>query len=167
MADLKPTWGESIPSTVKSWWKDLGSNVYALVRAVVLIDSSGTEIGTADNPLRANDAGPAWTSVYGVSGARVTSADMSGADAALTDAPTAGQKLVVTDVLLSADTTMRVDLKEETTGTVLASAYVAANSTVQVTFRGKLKLATADKRLLGRTSVAGNVAILAGYYSEA
>lgn len=116
--------------------------------------------GTKDN-------GPHWTTVYGVSGARFTSADASGADAAVTDAPTSGQKLCLTDVTISVDTAMRVDLKLETAGTVLHSFYLPANGTVQFTPRAKFKLATADKKLMVRTSAAGNIAVTAYYYSEA
>ncbi len=112
------------------------------------------------------DNGPGWASVFGVSGARVTSADASGG-INVTDAPTAGQKLVVTDVLVSADTAVRVDFKVETAGTVLASVYLPANGTLQLTFRGKLKLALADKKLQVQTSAAGNIAVTANYYSEA
>ena len=62
---------------------------------------------------------------------------------------------------------MRVDLKEETTGTVLASIYLPANGSAQITPRGKLKLATADKKLQVITSAAGNIAVTAFYHSEA
>jgi hypothetical protein len=62
---------------------------------------------------------------------------------------------------------MRVDFKLETAGTVLFSIYMAANSAGQITIRSKFKLATADKKLMVRTSVAGNVAVTAAYYSEA
>lgn len=113
------------------------------------------------------DAGPSWASVFGVSGARFTSADQSAAAAAITDAPTSGQKLVITDVIVSVDTAMRVDLKEETSGTVLASLYLPANSSGQFTPRGKLKLATANKKLMLQTSAAGNVTATAFYHSEA
>lgn len=113
------------------------------------------------------DAGPQWTSVFGVAGARFTSANASAVAAAVSDVPTNGQKIVVTDVLVSVDTAMRVDLKEETSGTVVASLYLPANSSVQFTPRGKLKLAVADKKLTVQTSVAGNVAVTAFYYSEA
>lgn len=113
------------------------------------------------------DAGPSWTSVFGVSGARVTSADMSGSAASVTDAPTTGQKIVVTDVIVSVDTAMRVDLKEETSGTVVMSLYLPANGVAQVTPRSKLKLATANKKLQAQTSASGNIAITAFYYSEA
>lgn len=113
------------------------------------------------------DAGASWTSVFGVSGERFTSANASGADAAVTDAPTSGQKLVITDVLISVDTAMRVDLKEETSGTVFASIYLPANGSAQFTPRSKLKLATANKKLMVRTSVSGNVAVTAFYFSEA
>lgn len=137
--------------------KDLGNDVYAY--ASVPVDSAGN--------AGAKDAGPNWASSFGVSGARFTSSNQSASAASVTDAPTSGQKLVVTDVLISVDTAMRVDLKEETTGTVLASIYMAANSMVQFTPRSKLKLATADKKLQVQTSASGNIAVTAFYYSEA
>lgn len=113
------------------------------------------------------DDGPFWTGSVGVSGSRVTSADMSAAAASVTDAPTSGQYLVVDDIIVSVDTTMRVDFKEETTGIVKLSLYVPANGTAQITTRGKIKLGTADKKLQAQTSVSGNVAITVLYHSEA
>lgn len=124
------------------------------------IDTVGNVIGSTQ------DAGPAWSSSFGVSGARFTSANQSASAANVTDAPASGKKLVITDVLISVDTAMRVDLKEETSGTVLASAYMAANTVVQITPRSKWKLATADKRLQVQTSASGNVAVTAFYHSE-
>lgn len=115
----------------------------------------------------ARDMGPQWDSVYGVSGARYTSSDRSGSAASVTDAPTSGKRLVLTDVLIAVDTAMRVDLKEETSGTVIASIYMAANSAMQWTPRSKTKLATVDKKLQVQTSAAGNIAVTAHYYSEA
>ena len=44
---------------------------------------------------------------------------------------------------------------------------MAANSNVQITPRGKLKLATANKKVCIDTSAAGNVAVTAFYYSGA
>jgi hypothetical protein len=134
-----------------------------LTSLIALLPASLTALGF----LKTADMGAGWTSVFGVSGARYTSADRSGSAASITDAPTSGQKLVITDVVISVDTAMRVDLKEETSGTVLASIYMAANSAQQFTPRSKLKLATADKKLQLQTSVAGNVAATAFYFSEA
>lgn len=113
------------------------------------------------------DAGPGWTSSFGVSGARFTSADQHSAVAPVTDAPTTGEKLVITDLIISVDTAMRVDFSIETGGTILLSLYLPANGTVQFTPRSKLKLATADKKLMVRTSVAGNIAVTPFYFSEA
>lgn len=113
------------------------------------------------------DAGAAWTSVWGVSGAPFTSADQHSAAAAVTDAPTSGQKLVITDIVVSVDTAMAVTFTCETTGTVIAKFYMAANGVAQITTRGKRKLATADKKLFVQTSVAGNIVANVGYYSEA
>ena len=135
----------------------------------IYVSMSGS--GTAGDPYvmqPAKDDGPAWTSVFGVSGAAFASADASGADAAVTDAPTAGQKLVIRDVFVSTDTAMRIDLKEETSGTVIFSGYFPANSgIVQLTPRSKVKLATADKKLMVRTSASGNVRVTTTYSSEA
>jgi hypothetical protein len=113
------------------------------------------------------DGGPTWVTTYGVAGARFTSADASGAVAAVTDAPVSGQRLIITDILLSVDTAMRLDFSIETAGTILASIYMGANTSGQVTIRSKFKLATADKKLMVRTSVAGNVAVTVWYTSEA
>lgn len=113
------------------------------------------------------DNGAAWTTVRGVAGVQFTSADQSAAVASITDAPTTGQKLVLTDLILSADTAMRVDLYEESNATVITSFFMAAGSTVNVVTRGKFKHATANKKWQIRTSAAGNVSALAFYYSEA
>lgn len=113
------------------------------------------------------DGGFAFTTSLGVTGARFTSADASGAAASITDAPTTGQKIVLTDIILSSDTALRLDLKEETSGTILASIYMGAGTTVNVVTRGKLKLATANKKLQIQASAAGNISATAIFYSEA
>ena len=74
--------------------------------------------------------------------------------------------LVITSVLLSAAAAMRVDLKEETSGTVIASIFLPINGTYNYVPVGRLKLATANKRLMLQTSVAGTIAASALYYSE-
>lgn len=112
-----------------------------------------------------SDAGAAWASTLGVSDARFTSADASSAAADVTDAPASGQPLIITDIIVSVDTAMRVDFKEETSGEVKLSLYMAANSAMQVTPRGEIELA-ADKKLQVQTSAAGNIAVTALYYSE-
>lgn len=117
--------------------------------------------------VQAYDKGAAWTTATGIAGARFTSADQSGAVASVTSAPTSGQKLVITDIVISVDTAMRVDFTvESASGTVIESIYMAANSTVNLITRGKRKLATADKKLQVRTSVSGNISVNAFYFSE-
>lgn len=111
------------------------------------------------------DGGAAWATVFGVSGARFLSANQSASPAAVTDVPAVGKKLVITDIVFSVDTAMRVDFKEED-GDIVLTAYMGANSAGQITPRGKLKLTTAGKRLQAQTSVAGNIAVTAFYYSE-
>ncbi len=85
----------------------------------------------------------------------------------ITDAPTSGQKLVITDIILSSDTALRIDLSEETTGTIFESVFMGAGSTVNLVTRGKFKLITANKKLQWRTSAAGNVSATVLFYSEA
>jgi len=111
------------------------------------------------------DFGPAYTTSFGVSSASVVSADMTTA-AAVTDAPTSGEKLIIVDIIASADTAMDILFEEETSGTDIFKVFLPANGTVQITPRGKIKLATADKKLTAKASVAGNVALTVTYYSE-
>jgi hypothetical protein len=139
---------------------------YYLHRLLDVFKGVAIDGAAAVESLPTTDNGPAWATSFGVGGLRVTSADMSGAEVDLTDAPEAGKHLVVTDVIVSVDTDMRVDLKEETWGSVLASFYMAANTTIQITPRGKWRISNPDKKLQGITSAAGNVSILAFYYSE-
>ena len=122
---------------------------------------TGTTNGVTDN-------GAGWTSVWGISGAAFTSADQHSAVANVTDAPTSGLKLVITDLVVSVDTAMVVTFTEETTGKVVFKGYFPANSAFnQVTLRSKIKLSTADKHLQVQTSVAGNIAVTAAYFSQA
>lgn len=137
--------------------------------ADVIGDSSGrlyTNVGAIGSDVSVKDGGPGWTSSFGVSSAVVTSADATGI-VSVTDAPTSGQKLVITDIIASADTAMFLTFQCETTGTVIFKVFLPANGTVQITPRGKVKLATADKKLQVDASVAGNIAVTVCYYSEA
>lgn len=111
------------------------------------------------------DAGFAFPTSFGVTGALFTSSDASGGGV-VTDAPTSGKKLVLVDIEVSVDTTMRVDLVEED-GAVIASKFMAANSSFNFVTRAKRKLQTADKRLRVVTSAAGAIAVGVFYYSEA
>lgn len=112
------------------------------------------------------DAGPAWTTSRGIAGARFTSADQSAAVASITDAPTSGQKLVITDLLISSDTALRLDFNVESSATVIETVYMAANETKQITLRSIWKLPTANKKLQVQASAAGNISLTPYYYSE-
>jgi len=114
-----------------------------------------------------SDAGAGWTTSRGVGGVPVASANMTTA-AAVTDAPTAGEKLVIDDILVSTDTEMSVTFIEETSLTVIhGPIYLAANSTTQITLRGKTKLPVAGKKLLCDASAAGNITVEVLHHSEA
>ncbi len=146
--------------------KDASTTDQAKVAAGNTIIS--TDIALAVHDPTANlDGGPAWTSVWGVSNAPVTSADMSSVAVAVTALPTTGQKIVVDDVIVSAAANQLFALTEETSGTVMLLVRVPANSTVHLSPRGKRKLATANKRLFCQSSASGAVEVLIGYHSEA
>lgn len=108
------------------------------------------------------DAGPKNDGDY----TYTTSADMTTA-ADIAAAPESGEKLVITDIVLSSDTQMLFSFLEETTATVIGAVRLPANGTVQITPRGKWKLDTADKQLQGKASAAGNVYATVWAYSEA
>jgi hypothetical protein len=151
---------------------DIASALPAGTNAIgKLAANSGVDIGDVDilsiaagtNTIGGTrDAGPAWTSAY----QHTASADASGG-ADLTAAPTAGQKICIDDVVISVGAALTVTLEEETSGTDLMLFYMAANSTIQITPRGKWKLPTADKKLRLDTSGAGNIAVMVTYHSEA
>lgn len=142
-----------------------------------LAANSGVDIGDVDvtsiaagaNTIgNTKDAGPSWTSVHGVSSVPFTSADATTA-ASVSDSPTAGQKLVLTDLIMSSDTALSLTIRCETSNVVIAGPfYLAAGSSLQVTPRSKAwKTATADKKLQVIASLAGNISVDAHYYSEA
>lgn len=116
------------------------------------------------------DNGPQWTSAHGIAGAPFTSADAQTA-AAVTSAPTAGQKLVVTDLFVSNNSAVALQFTfvEETSVTVIAGPFaLPAGTSQQFTPRSKAwKLPVADKKLLVDVSAAGAVMVDAHYYSEA
>ena len=153
-ADTKPTTGVQtcalfFETDTGAWWTYTGS-VWAHY----------------GDPVR--DGGPAVATSFGVSGATFTSSDQHSAAAAVTDAPTSGQKLVIADIEVSVDTAMTVTFTEETSGTVVCKGYFSPNNGIsQLTPRAKRKLATANKRLMLQTSMAGNIAVTAFFYSEA
>ena len=140
---------------------DVGGVLYQRVKLAIGADGSAADASLAA-PLPSSDAGPAWASSY----TYTTSADMTTA-ADLTAAPTGGQKLVITDIILSSDTAILFEFKEETSGTVVGATRIPADGAVQFTPRGKWKLATADKKLQGEASAAANVYVTVFYYSEA
>src|SRR3990172_4931525 len=82
---------------------DANGTLQQYLRGLVYLDI--TAGAKAAQP--ATDGGPSWTSSYGVSSAAVVSADMTTA-AAVTDAPTGGQKIVLDDNVGFIDTSMKI-----------------------------------------------------------
>lgn len=146
---------------------------YQRVKPVWGVDGSVTDtsatnpmpvtLGTGTNTIGATkDAGVNWTIVR----TYTTSADLTTA-AAITAAPTGGQKLVLDDCLVSSAVASEFTIQEETSATVFASVFLPANGTAQITLRDGLKTAVADKKFFGKMSAAGNVRVTACYHSEA
>ncbi len=183
MSDNTTIQSPSTPGDVIST-EDIGGGV-KLPRSKIALGAHGVDGGnvttgnpfpvtiTAAMPAGANvlggtqDAGPAQAMSFGVSGATFTSPNQSSAAAAVTDAPTSGQKLVITDLEVSVDTAMAVTFTEQNLGTVVGKYYLDSNTTVQITPRGKKKLTGANNKLMVQTSTLGNIAVTAHYYSEA
>ena len=94
-----------------------------------------------------------------------TSADMTAA-ADITAAPPAGQHLVVTDIMIGADTQMFFQLLEETSGTCIGTVDLILDETRFISPRGRWRLPVAGKKLQGDASAAGNVHVTVWYYFE-
>jgi hypothetical protein len=108
--------------------------------------------------------GPKWTR-----GAPtiVDSANASAAPVDLSAAPTAGQFNVIDSFFVSVGAALTVTIKCETTGAVLYTLFMAANSSESIPELTGYKLATADKKVQIQTSGAGNVFAVCQYHSEA
>ncbi len=94
-----------------------------------------------------------------------TSADMQTA-ADLTAAPPAGQHLVVTDIMIGADTQMLFQFLEETSGTCIGTVDLILDDTKFISPRGRWRLPVAGKKLQGDAGASGNVHITVWYYYE-
>lgn len=108
------------------------------------------------------DAGPSQT----ITRTYTANADFSTARE-ITAAPTAGQKIVALDIVVSMATACLATVQMETSNNVLAAAYLPANGTAVFTLRAPIKGDAADKKLLVKSSVASAGVVTAHYYSEA
>ncbi len=129
--------------------------------------NANVQVGNADaglsNPLPVSLVGSAQT----LNSQYTTSADLSSAAAAVTAAPTSGQKICLDELIVSVGTAMVVTFTEETSGTVFLALALAANTPVHIPLQHRIKLATADKKLMAQASVSGNVYITTVYHSQA
>lgn len=106
------------------------------------------------------DAGPAQT----LTRTFTTSADMTTA-AAITPAPAGGQRVYAVDILVSVGAAMNVLIQMETSANVLARLDFAGAGATQVTLRGILMGDADAKKLMGKTSAAGQVSFTAITFS--
>ena len=126
-----------------------------------MTDTSGYTIRNRRIAGATMDGGANWTTTY----TYTTSADMQTA-ADITVAPTSGEYLVITDIVISTDTQMLFQFLEETSGTCIGAVQLPADGSAQITPRGTWKLPVADKKLQGDAGAAGNVYVTVFYYSE-
>lgn len=139
----------------------LGQKAKTASLPVVLASDQDALAVTLSGTLPAADAGSNYTTLR----ANISTADLTTA-ADLTAAPTSGQKIVIDDLEVSSDTAMRIDLIEETSGTVVRSIYISSYAPTPLTTRGKFKLPTADKKLRVQASTTGNLRVFCLYHSE-
>ena len=85
----------------------------------------------------------------------------------ITDAATTGQYLVLDDVSMCSDTNVQVWIRGVTSGRVLWTGRVLANTNLQVTTRGKLRVYTVTEALQAYADVAANLAVNCIYHAEA
>jgi len=140
----------------------LHNNIDVIAAGTNLIGKVGLDQVTAgaNVVLDGGYGGPAQTQAY------VYSADMTTA-AALTAAPTAGQKIIATDILVSVAVAGFVTVQMETSTNVLAGVFLPASGAYNFCLRGLLKGDTADKKLFGKSTTAGGIAWTIKYHSEA
>lgn len=112
------------------------------------------------------DNGSFWRTYWGVSGAPITHSNaVSGV--IVTDAPESGKHLMIDDVLLSCSVAMAVTLQEEGTSVAMFPVqYLPAQTSLQLTPRGRRLLPTSNARLQVLTSVSGQFSIGVAYHSE-
>lgn len=110
--------------------------------------------GATGATLATTDSGPTWTVTRTVT----TSADMQ-TPVAIGPAPGVGNLSVGDDIIVSVDGATTFTLQEETSATVFAIFYMAANQTVQITPRDGFKTAVANKKFFGKTSGAVNITV--------
>lgn len=140
--------------------EDIDDVLHTRVKIQTGVAGTASDV-SVDDPLPTSDSGPSQV----VTRTYTASADMSTA-AAITAAPDSGLKIVAMDIIISTDTAMSFTIQEETSATVFAKVFLPDDGAIHLAPRGYLKAEVADKKLFGKASVSGNVAITVIYFSE-
>jgi hypothetical protein len=112
-------------------------------------------------------SGMSQESLRGINGLPVSSADFATAAISVTGAPSAGAKIVVTDIIITSDIDVKIQFIEQFSLTVFETLNIKAGTSQQFTPLGKFKLVTGDAQLLAKASAAGFISITVYYYFEA
>lgn len=97
-------------------------------------------------------------------GTPISSSDITTA-VDLTGAPASGKKIRILDLFVSVAVAMKIQVIEETSGDVIASAYLPTNGNLPLSLRCGIEANAADRKLQLKGSVAGGVEVICTYYS--
>lgn len=124
--------------------------------------------GSLITNTNSKDAGPAWETLRGndSDGNIFNSTDASTSQWMVSRAPAAGEKLVVTDIIVSVNADMRVDFYWQDNASIAQTLFMLKGQSIQITPRSKWKCNDADKSFLVRTSVSGEICVNVFAYSE-
>ncbi len=159
-----------------------GSGIYRLGMSdaatitIAAVEGEGTP-GTPVGDLLTVQGDPAGTPIpvtlpaalvdtLGISGARFTSADASAVAVPVISAPGGVTHAVISTLVISVGVApLTVYFTEETSTTALLDIYMAALSTTVIPL-SRLRLVTANKRLMVQTSGAGAISVSAIWRAE-
>ncbi len=143
-----------------------------LVRALInrlSVDSSGNIKVTQATALQGLIAGVETDSILALVGKRADAfqATATSANASVTPlevkAKTSSKKIYVTDLIISVDTAMWVQMQDDAATVLMEQMYFPANSIFSKTFSTPIEVAT-NKDLEFLTSAAGNISVTAAGY---
>ena len=128
----------------------------ALLTGIVLAAGTNSIGGAKDN-------GPHWTPSKG----KGYSADCSSTAIDVTSAPASGQKIIVDDLIVHVVTACTISIFEESNATSIIDFPMTAGEKLHITARNAIRVATADKKLQIKTSIASATYTWATWHAEA
>ena len=107
------------------------------------------------------DSGVSWEHDFKYT----TSADaQSGVDITYKSRP--NQRIVIDDLIISTDTTLKLSIRNKKSGVVVAGLYLLSNSWGQLTLRDGIRADALNDSFQVITSAAGNITVTAAWHNE-